>query len=302
MRVRWRYFVVVLIGLVVGIVFYKGYDWYKFPPGSREPHSELIRRYAPNFPGNPAAALLGLSLSPGAGVVWYSPATLIAVCGISGWMQRDRLLCLTILAGASIFVAFLSSMTIFKGDPTWGPRYLTPVLALLWLFAPAGAARLRRRRVVMLLAAGVLVQVAGLSVDPHRLYIEQRLPSAFGVIRPWMYFNLNVSHLAQRPRELWEILVDERQPAGKFSPSPSPTFAFPIIDEIAAPGPAAARRYHVLDSLRPWWASQWYLEPTERPVDLPATAFTLLAAFAGGLGLAARSIPAAKQRESPEGS
>src|SRR5262249_6770045 len=149
-------------------------------------------------------------------------------------------------------------------------------------------------------------QVLALSVDPHRLYIERGLPAAFYYhISPWLYFDRDISHLLNRPRELIEVL-GSRSPAELFTPARASTFAFPVIDlvgvnreavvggmigSLTAPdgsgnlcaggawlagwqresGQEAVRKYHVLNSLRPWWISQWYLLPEERPVDLPAT-------------------------------
>jgi hypothetical protein len=47
----------------------------------------------------------------------------------------------------------------------------------------------------------------------------------------------------------------------------------------------AARHFHVFASLRPWWISQRYLAPHERPVDLPSTVLLLAALTAAGVGL-----------------
>ena len=49
----------------------------------------------------------------------------------------------------------------------------------------------------------------------------------------------------------------------------------------------AVHKYHVLNSLRPWWISQWYLAPAARPVDLGATVVLLSLLLLGGVsGLA----------------
>ena len=275
LRRQWDRLALVAGGLVLGVLVCQGYHLYKFPPGSTEQHAELLQQYAPNFPGNPLAAVLGLSLSPAAGALWYCPPLLIAVAGMRAWYGREKWLCLAMLTGSGVFVLFVSALTIFKGDPSWGPRYLTPVFALWWLFVPAGARVMGPRVAPALLACGMLVQLAGLSVDPHRLYVERDLPSAFGVVRPWLYFHPAVSHLANRPREIVEVCRRDRPSAGSFSPSAAPTFAFPIIDTVPG-GPQAVRSYHVLNSLRPWWASQQFLAPAERPVDLHRTAALLL--------------------------
>ena len=52
-------------------------------------------------------------------------------------------------------------------------------------------------------------------------------------------------------------------------------------------GPEAVRKYHFLNSFRPWWASQRYLRPEQRPVALGVTLLLLLAVAAvGAVGMA----------------
>ncbi len=261
-----------LVGLAIGVAAYKGYDLYKFPPGTVEGHVELLKKYAPVWPGHPIAALSALALSLGTGVFFYFPPLLISLSGVRAWYGVEKGLCLSILAATVVFVGFISSMTFFKGDPAWGPRYLTPLFALSWIFVPVGARYLRRKVVASLLVAGLIIQLGALSVDPHRLHIEHRLPSAFYVQDPWLYFHPAISHLVNRPREIAEILARDGGRAESFTPSPSPTFAFPVVDFVEK-GPEAVRKYHVLNSFRPWWSSLLYLPEAERPVVVGQTLF-----------------------------
>ncbi|HYT94763.1 MAG TPA: hypothetical protein VEL76_38960, partial [Gemmataceae bacterium] len=313
----------VLAGLGLGLVAYRLYDLHKFPPGSTADHAAVLSSYVPFWPNRPdaiPAAFLGLTISPGAGVLWYSPTLALCLYGLARWWPAEKWLCRGVVVGALVFLGFLCCLTFFAGDPTWGPRYLTPVLALLWLFAPAGAAWVRPGVGRVLLRLGFIVQVLALSVDPHRLYIERGLPSAFyHHFSPWLYFDGDVSHLLNRPRELVAI-VSSGPPAQVFTPAQAPTFTFPVIDFVgvhreavlagmigtmSAPdgsgnvcaggiwlvgwqrehGQAAVRKYHVLNSLRPWWLSQWYLPPEERPVDLLATCGLLAGMLLAGLAL-----------------
>jgi hypothetical protein len=55
----------------------------------------------------------------------------------------------------------------------------------------------------------------------------------------------------------------------------SPLFTYPVLDFVEK-GLGAIRKYHVLNSFRPWWISQRYLPPAQRPVDL-LSAFAWLA-------------------------
>jgi hypothetical protein len=130
-----------------------------------------------------------------------------------------------------------------------------------------------------------VVQLLALAAEPHRLYVEHGLPSAFGASSPEAYFYPQASHLIQRPREILEMLHDDgRAPA--YTPAPSPTFALPLFEPPYMPKPdrQVVERYAVLRTFRPWWWSQRMLPEQDRPVDLARTVWLLLGiASAGGL-------------------
>lgn len=313
----------VVAGVALGVLAYRAYDLARFPPRSAEEWARVQAGYVPFWqsePSNVLAAALGLTLSPAKGVLWYNPTLVLCLYGLARWRVREPWLVRTVGGGCLAFVAFLCCLTFFAGDPTWGPRYLTPVLALLWLFAPAGAAWVRPGTTRLLLRLGLVVQLLALAVDPHRLYVERGLPAAFYYDRgPGLYFHPDTWHLLHRPREILEVVNPTRSRAEAFTPAPARTFAFPVLHHVgrvdarlaavltgqcAQPGggpfgasmaaaatmpmdagPDAVRRYHVLNALRPWWVSQWYLSPEERPVDLPATFALLVVALAAGLAL-----------------
>ncbi len=159
---------------------------------------------------------------------------------------------------------------------------MTPIFAVLWILAPAGSRLVRGWVVVTALGLGLVVQLNALCIDPHRLYIEQCLPSAFYVSAPGLYFHPAISHLINRPREIAEVLSSQGDRANRYSPAPSPTFAFPVIDFVEK-GPAALRKYHVLNGFRFWWASFLYLDGQSRPVDLTRSVVLLVLAAVAGL-------------------
>jgi len=281
-RRQWRRMTIIVALLVAFVVIYQGYDRYKFPPGSTAGHAELLKKYAPTWSGNPITALLALAFSFGTGVLYYSPALVIAYGGIRRSYRSEKLACRSILAATGVFVFFISLLTCFKGDPAWGPRYLTPIFAVLWIWAPAGARVLRWGVVQALLVAGFVVQLGALSIEHHRLYIERSLPSVFSGSNPGLYFHPSLSHLINRPREIVEVYLALGERAEFFSPSPSPTFAFPVINFVAK-GRAAIKTYHVLNSFRPWWASMHYLAANVRPVQIVRTSVLLVVMVLTGL-------------------
>jgi hypothetical protein len=281
-RRAWLACGLVLAGTAAGGLAYLLYQRAKFPPSATAAHAEQIMRYLPgSWLGDPFAALLGWAISPGSGVWWYCPTLLLSLAGFAVWYQREKYFTAALALAAAVFVLFFAGFAYYKGDPAWGPRYLTPLFAWGWLLVPAGAARFSKPVVGCLLSLGLLVQLLGLSVDPHRLYVQLGAPSAIGAVKPWIYFDSRMSHLWNRPREICELLTNRDRRAETFSPAPEPTFTFPVIDPPYLPetGPAAIEKYHLLNSFRPWWISQQYLAPEERPVALGPTA----ALFGGGL-------------------
>jgi hypothetical protein len=268
--------------LMVGVAVYVGYDLYKFPPGSAAGHADLMKQYGPVWATNPLIALLVMSFSLSAGALFYNPPIVICLCGFRAWWQREKLFCLALLAAMAIFILFISFLTFFKGDPAWGPRYLTPIFAVLWIFAPIGSQILRRWVVTVVLALGLVVQVGALCIDPHRLYIERSLPSSFYLTAPGLYFHPAISHLINRPREITEVIASQPYRAEYYSPSSVPTFAFPVIDFVER-GPTAVQKYHVLSGFRFWWASFPYLEQSLQPVDLMRSVILLIGVAVTGL-------------------
>ncbi len=289
---------IMLGGVALGLIAYKAYDLYKFPPSTWAANAEAMQKgYALMWPGNFWAGFTGLLVSPGVGTLWYWPPVILGCHGLAAWYGEVRgasddtytaepaggRLCeqwfaLTLGLSSAVFLCFIATMTFFAGDPNWGPRYLTPVFALLWLVAPAGAVRLRRPLVVLLLVLAFVWQLAALSVEPLRLYIERGLNASFFLNDPWAYFRPNCSQLLARPRQLWEIANYAGPAPQKFSPAARPTL--PVTVDPDGDEPLEVQRYWVLNSLRPWWISQRHLAASERPVDLDA-ALRLLLSVAG---------------------
>ena len=273
-RIGWM-----LAGLAAGLVAYFGYDFYKFPPGDADVAAEYAAKYVPFWPGRPLFGLLGLTVSPGTGAIWYWPPLVIAIYGMRVGFRSEPWLAPWFIAAAAIYLVFVATLTFFAGEPSWGPRYLTPLFAAAWLFAPHAAALLRRRTIAALLAAGFVVQLAGLSVETNRLYCQRQWPTVKFFVDPMFYFRLFDSKLVNRPREIFEILVAGRSPASQYTLAEEPTFPVVVpdkpLDDIG--------RYHVFNSLRPWWISQQFLSPADRPIDIPKTAALLSILAATGL-------------------
>lgn len=297
---RWLRARIVFFCTAVGAIVYEIYDLWKFPPSTWPGVAEARGEYVPLWPGNPLAGLLSLLLSPGMGAIWYWPAVVLAIYGLVAVCRKrttgnsaaapfdgpfaddamargpfltdpvQRRFAWMVALSSAAFLAFIATVRFFSGEPAWGPRYLTPVFGLLWIFVPAGVARLRWPKAAALLAVSLLIQVAGLSIDTMRFFSGENVQAAEGFLKdPWTYFRFDRSQLLARPRQVVEVLTGDGRRAPAFSPAKKPTL--PLIIYIKSKQPFEASGYHVLNSLRPWWTAYRYLPPDERPVEIEAT-------------------------------
>jgi hypothetical protein len=278
-RERWRpRLAAILTGTAVGLVIYQLYEWYRFPPGYAPP---LAKFSPPVWNDRPLVAAAALLVSPVCGAVWYFPPIVLGAAGLVRALRDNGVWAASVFLACLGFVAVICLFRFFKGDIGWGPRYLTPVFAVLWLFVPATAALAGRLCTGLLLGLGLVVQLLSLATDPHRAYIVADIPPHIMLYSDAVYYDLRVSHLFTRPGEIWDVLTSDAEPDAA-SPAPTPTYALPIPDQKLI-DPAVARKYLVFADFRPWWCWQRHLDPADRPVDLVRTAVFLVGLFALGI-------------------
>ena len=226
---------------------------------------------------------MALLISPAAGVFFYNPPLLLCVSGMWSWYRSQGLFCLVLSAAMAVFVLFICSLTFFKGDTSWGPRYLTPVFAVLWILAPAGFRLMRRWVAVALLAAGLLVQVGARHRPPPALHGEKDYRGR-STCPPPNSTSTRLSHTCSTAP------VRSRRFSRPATRTPSttchliaPTFPSYIFLDVSGNLYSGVRDSDVIDSLRPWWASLRRLDARARPVDIGRTAALLLLVSAAGL-------------------
>src|SRR5262245_60526019 len=154
--------VLLMGGLFVGLLGCWAYATCKFPGDIKSTHGPLLAKYPPLFFGNPVEAIADFAVGPSSGIIWYFPPIVLCLCGLARVGSRDRLMLWAAVAATAIFIGFISLLTFYKGDPAWGPRYLTPLFAAAWLVAPYGAVALGQRKTIILLVLGFVVQILGL--------------------------------------------------------------------------------------------------------------------------------------------
>jgi hypothetical protein len=108
--------------------------------------------------------VVGFIVSPGKGLLWYSPLVIIGLLGLVALIRADRRLGLAIGLSFALGVVFVA-LTPNWTDETWGPRYLLPVAWLMLLPIPWWATTRGRRRVLGAVAVvAVAVQLVAILV------------------------------------------------------------------------------------------------------------------------------------------
>ncbi len=255
-----------------------------------------------------AVGLYGLLVSSGKGVLWFAPALWLAPWGIAA-MRRARAhgagvptrrelparAALGVLAAWSVALPLFGTFEHWAGDGSYGPRYLIPVLApglLAVAFALTGASRARRRVAWALAAAGVLVQVGGVSIyfgaqmreagdypytrplsDPHFMSESHFHPAFSPILGHWRMLARNA-----------EAHLNGDLPRLGAGGAPDPRL-----------GIGAEDQREMLRALDFWWSYARYAGLPGGPV------LALLALLLAGLGAAAFRARAAFRAEARAG-
>lgn len=120
-----------------------------------------------------ASGLYGLLLSAGKSVFIYAPILLFSVAMVPRWWRERRRDLVLLFIPSILTIALNAKWWAWSGDWAWGPRLILPIVPLLAL--PAidvfeRSSKLPRLVFGLLVAAGVYVQVLGVSVDPYQYF------------------------------------------------------------------------------------------------------------------------------------
>ncbi|MDQ2761363.1 MAG: hypothetical protein M3Y17_13305 [Actinomycetota bacterium] len=227
------------------------YDWYR--TGSV---TDFVDTYVSRLLATPIGAI-GLFLSPGKGLVLYSPLVFLGLLSLRTLWRADRALALSVGLTVAVNTLFIATSLVWA-DETWGPRYLIPsawmlVLPLAWW------ARGRRRLGVVgaLATVGVCVQLAGvlanygvtvpaasaLAGEPayqfaHAAYgddgprwVPQASPLLFGLELVAAYVKEHLTGsgfvVSYQPFRGRQATIDLRAPEKSFGPLPDFWWTFP---------------------------------------------------------------------------
>ncbi|MBI5567409.1 MAG: hypothetical protein HY870_21095 [Chloroflexi bacterium] len=112
--------------------------------------------------GGVGTTIYGMLLSPGKGLIFYTPVVLAAWWGLAHWPQSRRMI-LWFCAGVPlIMIAAYGNNSMWYGGQIWGPRFLVPVLPLMLL----PLIEVLKRRVVWgLIALSIVAQIGPVTAD-----------------------------------------------------------------------------------------------------------------------------------------
>jgi hypothetical protein len=146
------------------------YNWYRFgsPTNNGNLHDPLLKLTTPL-----ATGLLGQTVSPGKGMLFYTPLLVMALFGWPRFLRQHRVLGITVLLTIVSGLVFHAPLADWSGDEAWAARHTVPLTALALIPLAYVVRDLVRRRLArpMLVALGILavvglvVQLSGVLVD-----------------------------------------------------------------------------------------------------------------------------------------
>ena len=229
----------------------------------------------------PWLGLLGLTISPGKGILWYLPLLFLLPWAMPRFYRRNPSLSIFLSILTVITLLFYSGVLYWHGDPAWGPRYLYVVVTYLVL--PLGevvdgwpSLGMTFRSVALaLLAASLVLQVAAVSVTQWRFWYrlqadEQRTsqPFRWGAQHYHYYWQVAESPLLIQLDDVYQVARLELGDGHyRFAAKPDPHVSSnPAVD-------------YPINSFAFWWAD------TRHPLLGQRTRGAIALLLASGAGL-----------------
>jgi hypothetical protein len=260
-----------LTAVLVGLTLSFSYNYLRF--GSFVKSGRMERSSPVTYMANPLAGLSTLLISPGKGILLYSPPLVLGILGLRGLRRTRPELAYAILTASLMLISMLSYISFVGGDWCWGPRYLVVLLPLWALPLPFvfTGRMIRRNLVVALVGTGLFVQVLALGVENQRFFFDRGLEDTFYLDDPWVYFKH--SALFARVAETVSLQAGPPLSAQFFNSVPIPRWSTYCI--LGPPGriprslaPEWMRSFKIYYLPRPWPFWMWSIKPVLRPINI----------------------------------
>jgi hypothetical protein len=159
--------------------------------------------------------LSGLLVSPGRGLLLYSPVVLLGLIGIPPSLRSNRMETWLVLIIVVVYVGIFSKWYVWWRGVNWGPRYLLPIVPLLILLAaPLLEDAFRRRHwtsralVSVLVGVSFAIQLAAVAANYllYSIHLRETFPDIETNLAP-LYDPL-LSPLLNQLRLLWPLRSD----------------------------------------------------------------------------------------------
>lgn len=178
-----------------GAAFVFIYDWIAFGSPLRHGFSGTLGRFSEPW----GVGHLGLLLSPGKGLLVFTPVAALAAVGlIRAHRKGERWLTTTLGAAVLAHWLLMGRWSEWHGGESWGPRMMTDALPLLFVFLPDGMDALPR---LGALTAALAVAVQALGAFAHDYTWErlhQRPAGAAGHSELWDLAKSPIAFYARR--------------------------------------------------------------------------------------------------------
>jgi hypothetical protein len=132
------------------------YQWLAFGAPWRHGFSGSLGRFSEPW----GQGQLGLLVSPGKGLLVFTPVVLVGLVGLARALRRERFLPATLGLAFAAHLVLTGRWREWHGGECFGPRLMTDAVPLLLFFAPEGLAKLQAIGVAMA-ALSVGVQALG---------------------------------------------------------------------------------------------------------------------------------------------
>jgi len=125
------------------------------------------------FGGDPLEGFLGLLMSPGRGLFWFVPWSIIALISLKTLWKRHNAAAIYIFGSLIALMALYSPWHMWEGGWCYGPRFLVPIAPLLLVPAALGIqTQWQVAGVRYLVFFGVAVAVAIAATSVHINYLD----------------------------------------------------------------------------------------------------------------------------------